>query len=202
MRRAWTVSPWLGSLLAALIGGTAAAPPAGAAALSPILDGIRWGESSDELARHFGRRAKVLSRPIDFGDLYVDVALTDQLLGGFPFVVYFQMSRSTHGLERVMIERQRHGANPKVFRSVVAALSADYGAASASCQWPAMARNGYQASSERLWWAGDRVIRAVFRDTTLEASEGCLHVTARPCGLTGQLFVQITPFEPVVSPCG
>lgn len=191
---AWTVAARLpGLVLAAILSGAFAMGHAGAAALSPILDGVHWGESSGELADHFGGRAKLLSRPIEFGDSYVDVALTNQALGGFDFAVYFQMSRKTHGLKRVMLERQRHGANPMVFNAVVKTLSADYGAPARVCELPATARTGYQASIEHIWVGGDKIIRAVFRDTTLEASEGCLVPTTRPCGLTGHLFVQITP---------
>jgi hypothetical protein len=39
------------------------------------------------------------------------------------------------------------------------------------------------------------VIRAIFRDTTIEAFEGCLagDSLVGPCGLTGQLLVRISP---------
>jgi hypothetical protein len=115
-----------------------------AAVLSSVLDGIRWGEGSDELARHFGSRAIRLSQPIEFGDSYVDVALRNQVLGGFPFTVYFQMDKGARGLKRVMFERQRHGANPRVFRAVLEALDADYGPPARICDTPAAPRNGYQ----------------------------------------------------------
>jgi hypothetical protein len=101
-----------------------------------------------------------------------------------------------------MLERQRHGANPRVFRAVVEALTADYGAASAACQWPAAPGNGYQASGERIWVPADVTIRAMFRDTTLEASQGCLDLAEAPCGLTGQLFVQVSPPGPAHDFCG
>lgn len=128
---------------------------AGAAALSPVMDDIRWGEGADELARHFGGRAIRLSPPIEFGDSYVDVALRNQALGGFAFTVYFQMDKTTRRLKRVMFERQRHGANPRVFRAVLKALDADYGPPARSCDTP--------AASERIWRAHDDIIRAVFR---------------------------------------
>ena len=65
---------------------------------------------------------------------------------------------------------------------------------------------GYQAAAERVWRRDGRVIRAVFRDTTIEAFEGCLAgdpngdlrvdpLMAGPCGLTGQLLVRISPPE-------
>lgn len=188
-------------VLTALLSGVLVTGHAGAASLSSILDEIQWGERSTELAQRFGSRAKVLSHPIEFGDSYVDVALTSQMLGGFEFIVYFQMSTKTQGLKRIMLERQRHGANPRVFNAVVEALSADYGAPVRICDSRAMPGNGHQSTRERIWTTSDTVIRAVFRDTTLEATEGCLEVTATPCGLTGQLFVQITPSEPGADSC-
>jgi hypothetical protein len=188
-------------VLAALLGGALVTGHASAASLSSILDDIHWGERSNELAQHFGSRAKVLPHPIEFGDSYVDVALSNQMLGGFEFIVYFQMSTETQELKRIMLERQRHGANPRVFNAVVEALSADYGAPVRACDTRAMPDNGHQSTRERIWSTSDTVIRAVFRDTTLEATEGCFEVTATPCGLTGQLFVQITPSEPGADAC-
>jgi hypothetical protein len=188
-------------VLTALLSGALVTGHAGAASLSSVLDEIQWGEGSAELAQRFGSRAKVLSHPIEFGDSYVDVALTNQILGGFEFNVYFQMSTKTQGLKRIMLERQRHGANPKVFNAVVEALSADYGAPVRACDSRAKPDNGHQSTSERIWSLSDSVIRAVFRDTTLAATEGCLEVTVTPCGLTGQLFVQISPSEPGADSC-
>ena len=169
-----------------------AALPARASELAPILDAVHWGEGSGEIARSFGARAIRLVRPIEFGDSYVDVALRDQTLGGYAFAVYFQMDTATHGLKRVMLERQRHGANPMVYRAVLAALIRDYGQPSRRCQSPAARGNGYQAEGERIWFDGGNAIRALFSDTTLEAEGGCAPGGA-PCGLTGHLFVQILP---------
>ncbi|HUB96248.1 MAG TPA: hypothetical protein VL993_10040 [Stellaceae bacterium] len=167
-------------------------PQAGAAELAPILGAVQWGESADAIARAFGPRAIRLTHPIEFGDSYVTVALRDQSLGGYPFAVYFQMDITTHGLKRVMLERQRHGANPLVFRAVVDALDRDYGPPSDACHSRATRRNGFQAEGARVWYAGGDAIRAVFADTTIEAEGGCAPGGA-PCGLTGHLFVQILP---------
>ena len=169
-----------------------AVQPARAAELAPILAAVHWGESSAEIARSFGARAVRLTHPIEFGDSYVDVALRDQTLGGYPFAVYFQMDNATRGLKRVMLERQRHGANPMVYRAVLAALVQEYGPPSDRCHSPATHRNGYQAEGERIWFDGGNAIRAVFSNTTLEAEGGCAPGGA-PCGLTGHLFVQILP---------
>ena len=52
------------------------------------------------------------------------------------------------------------------------------------------------------------MIRAIFRDTTIEAFEGCLagdpngdFLMAGPCGLTGQLLVRISPLEADSASC-
>ncbi|HUC67291.1 MAG TPA: hypothetical protein VMA53_17755 [Stellaceae bacterium] len=169
-------------VLTALLGSVLPATQARAAALAPVLAGIRWGEGSDELARHFGSRAIRLARPIEFGDSYVDVALRNQGLGGFPFTVYFQMDKATHGLMRVMFERQRHGANPRVFRAVLQTLHADYGPSARSCDTPAAPANGYQPASERIWLDHDEIIRAVF--------------------MIDHLYVQIGPSGRVADGCG
>ena len=166
-----------------------------------LWDGVRWGESSSELVGHLDPQAKSLSRPIEFGDSYVDVVARKQMLGGFAFTIIFQMDKTTRGLKRVMLERQRHGANPKVYRAVVTALEAIYGPPARACDRPAAWRNGYQVSSQRIWRHDDLVIRATFRDTTIEAKEGCLFVATMPCGLTGQLFIQISPPKPGADAC-
>lgn len=186
--------------VAALFGAVVLASSAVAAPALP-WDSVRWGESSSELVGHLGPQAKSLPRAIDFGDSYVDVVARNQLLGDFAFTVFFQMDKTTRGLKRVMVERQRHGANPKVYRAAVKALEAVYGPPTRGCDPPARWRNGYQASSERVWLHDDLVIRATFRDTTIEASEGCGFVATVPCGLTGQLFILISPREPGADAC-
>jgi hypothetical protein len=193
----------LGILLSSLGTSFGAVGLASAAAAPPTRpwEGVRWGESAPELVRDLGPRAKVLSRPIEFGDSYVNVVVRNQMLGGFTFTVFFQMDKATRGLKRVMFERPSHGANPKVYRAVLQALEADYGPPTRACEMPAARRNGYQAASERIWLHHDLVIRATFRDTTIEASEGCLIVAIMPCGLTGQLFIQISPPEPGADAC-
>ena len=173
-----------------------------AAELDPVLDGVRWGEDSRALVKSFGARAIRLSPPIEFGDSYVDVALRGQSLGGYDFAVYFQMDKATRRLKRVMLERQRHGANPMVYRAVLAALTRDYGAPAAACHARPLSGNGYQAAGERVWLPDGLTIRAVFNDTTIEAEEGCTSAGAAACGLTGHLFVQILPRAPGTGPCG
>ena len=161
-------------------------------ALEPVLGGLDWGESSDALKRHFGSRAVALAPPIKFGDSYVDVALRDVMLGGYRYVVYFQMDYSSHGLRRVMYERQRHGANHTVFDAAVRAIEAQ-GGKPASCTDRARPGNGYQAMREYVWRNAGRRVRAIFRDTTLAAESGCQEIGFLPCGLEGQLFIVIEP---------
>jgi hypothetical protein len=174
-------------LLAAL---PASALPAGPA-LAPVLDGISWGERSADLAQHFGARAIRLKHPIEFGDSYVDVALRDEPIAGYPYTVYYQMNRTGGGLKRIMLERERHGANPAVFRALIETLTRDYGPPGQSCALRPSPATGYQAAVERLWQEGGLSVRAVFRDTTLEAAGGCVRGGTGACGLAGHLYVQI-----------
>ena len=45
-----------------------------------------------------------------------------------------------------------------------------------------------------MWLRDGLTIRAVFRDTTIEAFEGCLYWwQTPPCGLTGQMLVRFAP---------
>lgn len=184
----------LAALAAALLALPAAALPP-APTLAPVLDGVRWGETSADLAKHFGDRAIRLKHPIVFGDAYVDVALKDEPVAGYPFTVYYQMDPKGGGLKRVMLERQRHGANAKVFHAVIDALTRDYGPPGQSCALAPSAATGYQGAVERLWHEGGMTVRAVFRDTTLEAAEGCVRANTGACGLTGHLYVQVLPGE-------
>jgi hypothetical protein len=169
------------------------AGPAHAVAIPALPAGIAWGETSRMLIEALGGRATVLARPIDFGDTYADLVLREVSLGGVAMTVFFQMDKATGGLKRVQFERPRNAVNPPAYRAVVAALEAAYGPAAATCAIPPVAANGYQASVERVWRRDGLMVRAVFRDTTIEAFEGCLWDGTMPCGLTGQMLVRFTP---------
>ena len=164
-----------------------------AAALSPVIDPVRWQDDSAAIAGALGPRAIHLSPPIVFGDSYVDVAIRAQMLGGYRFVVYYQMDNTTRRLKRIMLERQRHGANAKAFSAVITALTDDYGPPAQGTGAATSPGNGYQAARGRVWYTDHIAIRAVFRDTTVEAGEGCISGASAECGLTGHLYVQITP---------
>jgi hypothetical protein len=166
-----------------------------AADIASALQGLRWGESSAGLAAHFGARAAVLPQPIDFGDSYAQIVLRDVAVGGVPLIAFFQMDKTTGGLKRVQLERQRHGVTPPAFRAVLAGLETDYGPPDLSCGIRPLPASGYQAAAERIWRRDGLVARAIFRDTTLEAFEGCWWGIGAPCGLTGQLLVRISPPE-------
>lgn len=160
--------------------------------------GTSWGEPSSALLAHFGARATPLRQPIDFGDSYAQIVLRSVVVGGVPLVGFFQMDKATGGLMRIQLERQRHGVNPTAFRAVLGALEAAFGTPDATCGVAPGAASGYQAADERIWLRDGRTIRAIFRDTTIEAFEGCLAVdagAAGPCGLTGQLLIRISPQE-------
>jgi hypothetical protein len=162
----------------------------------------RWGESSDELLREFGPDAMRLPQPLDFGDSYVDVALPRYVVGGVPMVVFFQMDRATHGLKRIQLERPRHGVNPPAFRALLIALQSDFGWPDRLCAVPVYPHGGYQAANEALWFRDGAAISAIFRDTTLQAFEGCLFGPATgSCGLKGQLLIRIGPPDGGADPC-
>jgi hypothetical protein len=170
-----------------------------AADIADAWEGTQWGESESALLAHFGARATRLARPIDFGDSYAEIVLRSVVVGGVPLVAFFQMDKTTGGLRRIQLERQRHGVNPPAFRAVLGALEAAYGAPDMMCGVAPGPAGGYQAAAERVWLRDVRVIRAIFRDTTIEAFEGCLAgdpSIAGPCGLTGQLLVRISPPGP------
>ena len=170
----------------------AGANPGRAQSLGAIAGGTSWGENSADLLRQFGDAATALPRPLDFGDSYVDVVLRRVALGGYRVIVYFQMDKTTHGLKRIQLERPRHGATPPAFRAAAVALGTEFGAPDKFCGIRPGPASGYQEAAERIWVREGRVIRAIFRDTTLEAFEGCI-ATVGPCGLTAQLLVRISP---------
>jgi hypothetical protein len=158
--------------------------------LDDLWTGTRWGESDAALLQHFGARATVLPTAIDFGDTYTQLVLRQFELGGYGLIVYYQIDKTTHGLKRIQLERPRHSVGPPAFRGVLEALQAQYGPADSQCGARPGPASGYQGAAEYLWTRGGMVIRAIFRDTTLEALEGCF---SPACGLTGQLLVRISP---------
>jgi len=179
-----------------------AAPLRAADGIEELWRQTHWGESADELFRQFGPRATRLTRPLDFGDSYVDVALPGQMVGGVPMVVFFQMDKVSHGLKRIQLERPRHSVNPPAFNGILAALQTDFGSPDQICEIPVLPASGFQAASEALWLRDDAVVSAIFRDTTLQAFEGCLFGPATgSCGLKGQLLVRIGPPSNDGDPC-
>jgi hypothetical protein len=179
-------------MLAAIVA-TPAMP--GPDSLSALSAGIKWGEPDGALVAQFGGRATVLPWPLDFCDSYAEIVLRRVLVGGIPVIVFFQMDKRTGGLKRIQIERQRHGANPPALRAILGAIAANFGTPDAACNIGAAPANGYQHSAEWLWRRTSGTIRAIFRDTTIEAFEGCLggDVTSGYCGLTGRLLVRVSP---------
>jgi hypothetical protein len=170
--------------------------------IEELLRETHWGESSGQLLHRFGDKARRLPRALDFGDSYADIVLTRQTLGGVPMVVFFQMDKATHGLKRIQLERPRHGVNPPSFRAIAAALHADFGKPDQICVIPVLPAGGYQAAAEERWAHDGTVISAIFRDTTLQAFEGCLFgPTTGWCGLRGQLLVRIGPPDGGADPC-
>jgi hypothetical protein len=170
--------------------------------IEEVLRETHWGESSGELARQFGANAIRLPRALDFGDSYVDVVLHGQTLGAVPMVVFFQMDKMTRGLKRIQLERPRHGVNPPAFRAIAAALHDEFGKPDQTCIIPVLPGAGYQAAAEERWVHDGAAVSAIFRDTTLQAFEGCLFGPATGwCGLHGQLLVRIGPPDGGADPC-
>jgi hypothetical protein len=153
------------------------------------------------LLQHFDRAATQLRRGLDFGDSYADVVLYGETIGGVPVVTFFQMDKRTRGLKRIQLERPRHGVNPPASRAIAAALQADYGRPDKICFTPVTPIGGYQAAAQAVWFHGADAISAIYRDTTLQAFEGCpFGVASGHCGLTGQLLVRISPADGIAKP--
>jgi hypothetical protein len=181
----------------------AAAPAPAADGVAALLRATHWGETSEDLARRFGAAALRLKQPLDFGDSYARIVLSGAALGGVPMVVFFQMDKKTHGLRRIQFERPPHGVNPPAARAVGAALAAEFGRPDRICTIAPLPASGWQAAAEALWVKGGVAINVIFRDTTLQAFEGCLFGPASGwCGLRGQLLVRLGPAAGGAGPCG
>jgi hypothetical protein len=168
----------------------AVAAPARAGGLEQALAGTYWGESPEALQAHLGARAMTLPQPIDFGDSYAPLVLRDVAVGGVGLIVYYQIDKATHGLKRIQLERPRHMVNPSAFRAIFLSLDADYGRPDVLCGILPGPTTGYQGTAEYVWSRDGLVIRAIFRDTTLEALNGCY---SPACGLTAQLLLRLSP---------
>jgi hypothetical protein len=190
--------------VAAAMAGLLPVPTSFAAdAVEALLRETYWGESSDALLPKLGVGAKRLPRPFDFGDSYADLVLEGDILGGVPVVVFFQMDKATHRLKRVQLQPVGHQLDPPAFRAIVAALDSELGRPDQRCVTSPVAAAGYQAAVEERWMRPDAVVSAIFRDTTLQAFEGCLYGPASGwCGLHGQLLVRIAPPGPGPLTCG
>jgi hypothetical protein len=176
--------------IAILLLSAALAAPACADGLDDAMSEIHWGESPEAVQRQLGARGFAVPQPIDFGDSYAPLAVRDVKIGDFPLIAYYQFDKTTHGLKRIQLERPRHMVNAGAFRGVFLALDADYGAPLTDCGTLPGPMTAYQGSAEYVWRHDGSVIRAIFRDTTLEAFGGCF---SPACGLTAQLIVRISP---------
>jgi hypothetical protein len=173
-----------------VLGATVMASSALASGIADAWTGTNWGESPEAVQRHFGARGFALPQPLDFGDSYAPIALRDLSVGGYPMIVYYQFDKVTHALKRIQLELPRHRVNAGAFRGVFLALDADYGAPDVSCGTLPGPTTAYQGTAEYVWSRGGVVIRAIFRDTTLQAWGGCY---SPACGLTAQLLLRVSP---------
>lgn len=189
------------ALAGVILAGALATPVSAAGALDPLLSGLRWGESTASVRDHFGKGALTLEPPIEFGDAYVDVALRGFRLGSDDYIVYFEMDKAGQGLKRVLLERPRHSANQAAFAAASHTLTAELGAVQ-SCRAQARPGNGYQAMEANVWRSAGNRVRVIFRDTTLEAENGCQEIGFLPCGLEGRLVIVIDPENAADPACG
>ncbi len=177
-------------------------PALAADGIEGLLNEVHWGESSQGLARQFGAEAVQLPRPLDFGDSYAAVVLNDKTLGRVPVAVFFQTDKTTQGLKRIQLQPLLHERNPRAFRAIAAALDRQYGRPDQICVTPPVPAAGFQAAIEERWRHDDEMISAIFRDTTLQAFEGCLYGPASGwCGLHGQILVRIAPSAHAAAGC-
>ncbi|HLY89450.1 MAG TPA: hypothetical protein VKQ27_10750 [Acetobacteraceae bacterium] len=161
--------------------------------------GTNWGDSTDGLGRQFGAAATRLDRSIDFGDSYADLVLKDYDIGGYRFIVYFQMDKHTHGLKRIQIERGRHGAVPQVAKAAFDFLVASYGPPTMACAIRAHTIDE-QNLTEEVWQREGNEVRALFREASLNTLDPYLaravgdFVTGSTAeGLSQQLLIRIAP---------
>ena len=158
-----------------------------------------WSETTERLARQFGAAATHLDRPIDFGDSYADLVLKNYGIGGYGFIVFFQMDKHSRGLKRIQIERGRHGAVPLVAKTAFDALLADYGRPTVACAIRAHTIDA-QSLVEAVWQRDDTTVRAVFREASLNTLDpylaravGDFVTGSTDAGLPQQLLIRIAP---------
>jgi len=185
--------------LRSLVGVAALVLSGGAQAAPTGWHDTVWGESTDGLDRQFGPAATRLDRPIDFGDSYADLVLKNYDIGGYGFIVFFQMDKRSHGLKRIQIERGRHGAVPEVAKAAFDALVASYGPPTVACATRAHTIDT-QDLAEEVWQRDGTTVRALFRDASLNTLDPYLaravgdFVTGRTAaGLPQQLLIRIAP---------
>jgi hypothetical protein len=183
---------WLAVLLALV-------SPHPAIAAATGWHGTSWGESTEGLGREFGAAATHLDRPIDFGDSYVDLVLKNYDIGGYGFIVFFQMDKHSHGLKRIQIERGRHGAVPRVAKAAFDSLVASYGPPTIACSIRAHTIDA-QDLDEEVWQRDDTTVRALFRDASLNTLDpylaravGDFVTGSTAAGLPQQLLIRIAP---------
>jgi hypothetical protein len=113
-------------------------------------DKVDWGMTAPQLAAAYGAKAKRLQPPIEFGDSYAEVVLTDMAFAGESFRVYFQMDKRTHRLAHVLLERRRQYATPAIFATVLKTLGDQYGTAALACDRGSFVDHYWQNSGETI----------------------------------------------------
>jgi len=134
-----------------------------------------------------------IARPIDFGDSYAQIGAERVWSAAFRRSRFFQLDKATGGLKRIQLERQRHGGHPRR-RAVLGAIEAPT-ARPTRCAASDPAGERLSGSSRaRLVAQRDRHPRNLSRhdDRSLRGLPR-RRFDCRPCGLTGQLLVRISP---------
>ena len=115
-------------------------------------------------------------------------------------VVFFQMDKSTMG-------SSASSSSGRATASTHPHSAASGGAASRFWQPgrdlrdPRTSGERVASGAEALWLRDNAVVSTIFRDTTLQAFEGCLFGPATGyCGLAGQLLVRISPADSIAEP--
>ncbi len=159
----WTRPWWI--LLSLLLAGPVMTVPA---MIAPVMaapadvlgwKAARWGMTSAELQAALPTGLTELPGRWEYGRAYADHAVFGTELGGLAFDAYFQMSKQTHRLQQVLLERRRVGATPAAFEQLLESLEQIYGPPDERCQ---QAKTGGQPLRYELLWR--------FPTTTLHAA--------------------------------
>jgi|GEM_PF-3146759 len=158
----------------------------------PGWDRTRWGMTSSQIMALYGAYLTRLDAPMVFDGLSAELVLRRASFAGLTFIVYFQMSNTTHRLAQVLLERQRQFATPKDWQATIAALTQAFGPPTARCEDPGRQLEGRPLVVERVWVMPTTTVRASFLDF------GGPYVLPQ---ISRRLMVRYAPTRPNEPPC-